>query len=123
MKVRKFLSVSAFITCFSLLYVYQQTEIFRLAYVGQKNQASFEDLLDKNSILRYNKERNASLVYIGDRILGGGEFQLPDTYHLVRLSPPKENLKIKTASLNKQQPLFSRIFSIKRQAEAKTINP
>lgn len=109
-------------TCLSLLYVYQETEIFRLAYVGQKKQVVFEDLLDKNSILRYNIKRNASLVQIGARVEGSADFQMPDTYRLVRLAPSGEGLKVKEGSSNRQT-LVSRLFGIKRQAEATTINP
>jgi hypothetical protein len=52
------------VTLFSLLYVYQQTEILHLAYVGQKRVTAFEDLFDKNSVLRYNINKSSSLVHI-----------------------------------------------------------
>jgi hypothetical protein len=122
MRVSKFLSITGFLTLFSLLYVYQQTEIFRLAYVGQNKSAFCQDLLDKNSILRYNIEKRASLVSIGNRISGSAEFQMPDSYRLVRLMPAKEGLRARNQSPNKQT-LVSRLFGIKRQAEANTINP
>ncbi len=122
MKLSKFLSIAVFITVFSLLYVYQQTEIFRLAYIGQKKLASFEDLLDKNCILRYNIEKNASLASIGNKISVDTDFQMPDSYQLVRLLPVRgvPNLKKQSSS---GRGLISRIFGIKRQAEAKTISP
>ncbi len=122
MKINKFLSISAFITGFSLLYVYQQTEILRFAYIGSKKQAAFEDLLDKNSVLRYNIVKNASLVNIGGRVEKSGEFQMPDAYRLVKLSPAAENSEIKVGAIVRQT-LLSKIFSIKKQAEAQTINP
>lgn len=122
MKLSKFLSITVFITIFSLLYVYQQTEIFRFAYTGQKKQAFFEDLLDKNCVLRYNIEKNASLVCIGDKISGYADFQMPDSYQLVRLFPSTEGGNIKRRPSGKPA-LISRIFGIKRQAEAKTVNP
>jgi len=122
MKLSKFLSLAAFITVFSLLYVYQQTEIFRLAYIGQKKLAFLDVLLDKNSVLRYNIEKNASLACLGDKISGYADFQMPDNYQLVSLLPAKKkaNLK-KPASSNTG--LLSRVFGIKRQAEARTISP
>jgi len=107
-----------FLTLFSLLYVYQQTEIFRLAYAGQKKLVYSDELLDKNSILRYNIEKRASLVQIGNKFSGCADFQMPDSYRLVRFTPTKRGVKI----LNRQT-LASRLFGIKRQAEAKTINP
>jgi len=122
MRLSKFLSTTGFITLFSLLYVYQQTEIFRLAYVGQNKLTFCQDLLDKNSILRYNIEKRASLVTIGNKISESAEFQMPESYRLVRLLPTKEGLRARNQSPNRQT-LLSRLFGIKRQAEAKTINP
>lgn len=122
MKISKFLSVLAFITCLSLLYVYQETEILRLAYAGQKKLVLYQDLLDKNSFLRYNVKRYASLVEIGSKIAKGSDFQMPDTYRFVRLSASGENVRLTQKSLPKET-LLSRLFSIKRQAEAKPINP
>ena len=122
MRISRFVAVVSFITCFSLLYVYQQSEIFRLAYVGQKKQAYFQDLLDKNTILRYNVERNASLISIGNKISGSNDFQMPDSYRLVKLSATKEGFRINSENPAKQT-LIARIFGIRSQAEAETINP
>ena len=122
MRISRFVAVVSFITCFSLLYVYQQSEIFRLAYVGQKKQAYFQDLLDKNTILRYNVERNASLISIGNKISGSNDFQMPDSYRLVKLSATKEGFRINSENPAKQT-MIARIFGIKSQAEAETINP
>lgn len=122
MKLPKFLSIVTFITSFSLLYVYQQTETFRLAYVGQKKQALYQDLLDKNNILRYNMKVKASLVQIGNTISSSTGYEMPNTYRLVRLTPPREGSNFKQQSLDKGT-IISRLFGIKRQAEAKTINP
>lgn len=122
MRLSKFLSIISLITFFSLLYVYQQTEIFRLAYAGHKKLAYLGDLLDKNSVLRYNIEKRASLVSIGSKISGSEDFQMPDSYRLVRLVPAKGNARLKAQPLNRQT-LISRLFGIKRQAEANTINP
>lgn len=93
-----------------------------MAYVGQKNQACFQDLLDKNTILRYNIERNASLISIGNKISGSKDFQMPDSYRLVKLSATKEGFRINSGNPAKQT-LIARIFGIKSQAEAETINP
>jgi hypothetical protein len=122
MKLQKFLCIVSFITSFSLLYVYQQTEIFRLAYVGQKKQALYQDLLDKNNILRYNIKTKASLVQIGDSISRSSDYEMPSSYRLVRLAPSREGLGSSEQSLNRET-IISRLFGIKRQAEAKTINP
>ena len=64
MKLSKFFSAVVFITSFSVLYVYQQSEIFRLAYLGQKKQSVFTELLDKNTALKYNINKSSSLVKV-----------------------------------------------------------
>ena len=110
------------VTFFALVYVYQQSEIFRFAYAGEKRQALFQDLLDKNTALRYNILESGSLIRIGNKILESNDYEMPETYQLVKLAYPLENLKVK-GSVQRKENLVARIFSIKRQAEAKTINP
>ncbi|MFA5145502.1 MAG: hypothetical protein WC723_05815 [Candidatus Omnitrophota bacterium] len=122
MKLSKFLTIVIFITCLSLLYVYQQTEIFCLAYTGQKKEAQFQDSLDKNTILRYNIGNKASLVRIGSKVPVSADFQMPDGYRLVRVTPSGERARSIHGSANNET-MLSRLFGIKRQAEAKTINP
>lgn len=109
------------VTLFSLFYVYQQTEILRFAYSEQKQKVIFQELLDKNSILRYNIEKNCSLVNIGSSVANRSDFQMPDKYQLVRLVPSKQGLIFAAGSSSKET-LLSRVFGIKRQAEARTIN-
>jgi hypothetical protein len=120
MKLSKFLATVFWVTCISLLYVHQQTEVFRLAYVGGKKQALFQELLDKNNILRYNIGSSASLVQIASKISKTTDFQMPDTYRLVRLTPSSEGLRFVEQPVKKET-ILSRIFGIKRQAEAKTV--
>jgi len=122
MKMTKFFSTIVFITSFSVLYVYQQSEIFRLAYLGQKKQAVFTELLDKNTALRYNINKSSSLVNIGQRISSDNDFAMPDNYRFVKFVPSKEGLRFVSQNQVKES-LFARIFSLKREAVAKTINP
>lgn len=122
MRVLKFLSISVCVTSFSLLYVYQQSEIFRLAYLRQKKQAVYNELLDKNTLLRYNIKKDSSLVRIGDKISGSDDFQMPDSYRFVKFVSSRQGLVLAQQNENRQS-LLGRLFSIKRQAQAKTINP
>ena len=122
MRLNKFLSTVTIITLFSVLYVYQQSEVFRLAYVGQKKQSVFQDSLDKNSVLRYNINQNTSLVYIGNKVLSNTDFQMPDNYRLVRMTLSGEAIATSRTQGGREN-MLSRIFGIKRQAEARTINP
>lgn len=122
MRLTKFLSLTVFITSFSLLYVYQQSEIFRLAYLGQKKQACFNEILDKNTALKYNIKKDSSLVRIGNKISGSSDFQMPDSYRFVKFISSPGGYKL--AKIERARPtLLSRIFGINREAQAKTINP
>lgn len=116
MKISRFLVIAIVSTCLSLLYVWQQTEIFRLAYLGQKNEVIHQDLLDKNSILRYNTKKNASLVYIANTLSKEADFQMPESFRLVRSVHTKEIMV--SEPLPKKQNLVSRLFGVRRQAEA-----
>lgn len=121
MRVSKFLSMVFFITLFSLLYVYQQSEIFRLAYVGQKHQTALDDLLDRNGVLKYTIEKNGSLVQIGTKLSGQADFVMPESYRLMKMGTGRDNLSLNGEP--EKETLLSRIFGVKRQAEAKTIAP
>ncbi len=122
MKLSKFLLLLSLVTAFSLLYVYQQTQIFHFAYTGQKKLTVFQDLLDKNTILRYNITRNTSLTRIGNKVSMTSDFEMPDTYRLVKLTHPLTELKV-AQQMPKKETLLSRLFGVKQEAEAKTINP
>ena len=122
MRLNKFLSLAFLVTSFSLVYVWQQTKTVRLAYEGQRKFDRFQELLDENSVLRYNLKKNTSLVKIGSSLSGSGEFQMPNSYCLVKLSKPVEGVKLAKNGASRRPNLALRIFGIKRQAEAKTIN-
>lgn len=122
MRLSRFMLLAVFGTVFSLLYVYQQTEIFRFGYDGQKKITVLEELLDKNTILRYSISQNSSLIRIGNKISSSADFQMPDTYRLVKLAHPVAGFKVNQYNIKKET-VVSRLFGIKRQAEAKTIAP
>lgn len=111
-----------FLTVFSLLYVHQQSEVFRLAYLGQRKIVVFEELLDKNSLLRYNINKSASLVHIADKIADSRDLVMPESYRLIKLEPARGASRGSLAKADRES-LLARFFGIKRQAEAKTINP
>jgi len=121
MKVSKFLLLVSVLTAFILLYVYQQSAIFRLGYLIDKKQGKFQGLLDKNALLRYNVQKNASLIRLSGKLSGCEDFQMPDTYRLVRVVYPVANFKL-AGQFNKKENIFARIFGVKREAQAKTIN-
>ncbi len=120
MKLSRFLFTVFFLTLLSLVYVWQQTEIFCLAYKGQRRLYAYQSLAEKNAILKYCKQSNISLTRITNKLNQKDGFQIPQTCRLVRLAMPRENFKARVNTPKKEN-FVSRFFSIKRQAEAKTI--
>lgn len=123
MRLSKIIFMVTAVTCLSMLYVFQQTEIFRVAYIGQKKNSAFRDCLDKNTLLRYNINKNTSLVYINSRVSEHADLHMPESYRVVKLSRPASNLKLvsRTRPSGLKNIAIS-LFGIKRQAEAKTID-
>lgn len=115
--------ITGFITSFSLLYVWQQTEVFRMAYIGQKHLSKAQDLLDKNIMLRYNITQGLSLTHIGAKISNDNDFQMPASIRLVKSGNAAGVLAANNKEISRRQNLVSRIFGIKRQAEANIITP
>jgi hypothetical protein len=117
MKFSKFLARVLGITFFCVLYVYQQSEIVRLAYTSQKKQAIFQELLDENNKLRYNIEKSISLTNLGSKLSSASDFQMPETYRLVKV------VRAKKAHNRTQRPenFLARVFGVKQQAEAGVI--
>ncbi|MDD5770968.1 MAG: hypothetical protein PHO81_01835 [Candidatus Omnitrophica bacterium] len=122
MKMTRFLSLTVFITSCCVLYVYQQSEIFRLAYLGSRRQVVYNELFDKNTALSYNIKKNSSLVKIGNRLGDTGEFQMPDNYRFVKVVAYGDGLKPVSQNQAKTS-LLAGIFGLKREAQAKTISP
>jgi len=120
MRLSKFLFFAVVATFFSILYVYQQTEIFRFGYLGQRKLTEFQDLQDKNTTLRYSIERSASLIQLGNKASTDMGLQMPDSYRLVKL---ENNQQAKNGVFSSRENLVSRIFGIKREAQARTTNP
>jgi hypothetical protein len=123
MRLSKFLSVIFSVTLFSLLYVYQQSEIYRLAYSGQKRQSILDELNNQNCVLKYNIEKNGSLVQIGDKMSGNSSgFEMPDSYRMMKMYYTGDQISSNKQAKAKES-LLSKIFGVKSEAQAKTISP
>ena len=120
MKVHRFLLLSVVSTAFIILYVFQQSEIFRLGYLVDKKQEAFQELLDKNALLRYNVQKNASLIRIGDKLSSSADFQMPNTYRLVKVTVPSGDPGLN--GLVPKENMLARLFGVHAEAQAKTIN-
>lgn len=123
MRFSRLISLLFFITFLAVVYVYQQMEILRFAYLGEKRQHKLQALLDNNNILRYNTGVVSSLPYLDKKLLANSrEFEIPQEQKVVRVS-----LKVKenNAALvrGSKTNLFSKIFNVfTKQAEAKPVS-
>lgn len=121
MRIPRFALVCVSATALALAYVWQQTEIFRLAYVGQKQLGHFEELLDVNSALRYNLTRKTSVSHMGLQAAQGSEFHLPEQFCLLRV-PGEQTVRSGRQQVEDKMTLIARMFGFRRQAEAQTLN-
>jgi hypothetical protein len=121
MRITKFLIIAFAVTLLAVLYVYQQSKIIHLAYQGQERLALLESSVDKNSNLRYNINRQMSLVSIAG-LWEEGDFEWPHQKQLVSLSTtrqtPEDNRQIKET-----ENIFTRLLGLRSQAEATLIKP
>ena len=120
MRISRFLYAISLVTVFCLVYVYQQTEIFRMAYVGQQREALFQDLLDKNTLLRYNIESRASVVRIGSRILQDNVYEMPGDFQTLAYASDKKS--VAKANLPHRENILAKLLSVKSEAQAGMIS-
>jgi len=121
MKLAKFLLSLFFITFIALVYVYQQSEIYCLAYAGSKRQAMLANLLDKNNSFRYNINKLSSLTCLDNNILRNVDFEMPAVKQLVRMNVAQDNLRLSKGVKRRPNLVFS-FFGRARQAEAEPLN-
>ena len=121
MKLSKFILLIFFVTSIALVYVYQQNEIFYLAYLGGKRQAMLADLLDKNNIFRYNINKLSSLTCLDGNVLRDVDFEMPAVKQLVRMNVAQDNLRLSKGVKRRPNLVFS-FFGRARQAEAEPLN-
>ena len=121
MSLNKIFTIVLGITLVALLYVYQQSKIIQLAYQEQERLAFLENVINKNNNLKFNIDRQMSLVSIVD-LWQDGNFEWPHQKQLVSLSTIKQGLK-ETKQIKEKETIFTRIFGLKSQAEATPVKP
>ena len=121
MSLNKIFTIVLGITLLALLYVYQQSKIIQLAYQEQERLAFLENLINKNNNLKFNIDRQMSLVSIVD-LWQDGNFEWPHQKQLVSLSTIEQGLKA-SKQLKEKETIFTRIFGLKSQAEATPVKP
>ena len=121
MRITKFLIIALAVTFLSVLYVYQQSKIIHLAYQEQERLTLLESLVDKNSNIRYNINRQMSLVSIAG-LWEEGDFEWPHQKQLVSLSIAGQSFE-DNKQVKQTESIFTRLLGLKSQAEATPIKP
>lgn len=121
MSLTKFLILVLILTLLASIYVHQQIRILQLAYEEQEKLASLRNLLDEKNNLRYQINRQTSLVSIGN-IWQNGEFEWPHRKQLVRLSTQQETGEDNERTAESGS-IFSRFIQLRSQAEATPVLP
>lgn len=74
-------------------------------------------------MLRYNINQHTSLVLIDNKVCGYANFEMPNSYRVVKLASSEGGLRIANRPrTSKLKNIVTFLFGIKRQAEAKTID-
>jgi len=112
MKLNKVFSIILFLNLFSLLLVYQRTEIIKFGYKNKRQEDYLYQQLDKCNRLKYEIEHHKSLENIDNRLFAQThDFQLPTQAQI---------MTIKTAALtSKEEGVFSEIANRNRNIFSK----
>lgn len=125
MKTSKIICLILLITMISVAYVWQQTEIVKLAYNKDKRAKFHRELSDKNMALSYNVLMRESSVSLNKSLdIFDKDYEMPHFSQIVDLRNSKSQNGLglfskETPQLNKSN-FFLSLFSLKSQAEAQT---
>jgi len=135
MKILRFFIFMVIITSLSLVYVFQQTEIIKLAYQTDRKSSLYQELSNENIILKYDLDTLNSLSHLGKTLVAKeAKFELPNGSQLATLELPYGLSGLRPLRQTKRKALTLSLFNLKslwlsdiaedlasRQAEAKTI--
>lgn len=131
MKISRIINVILLVTCCSLFYVWQQTQIVKLSYNRQAKLKLSRQLLDRNMFLGYNLMSLASSANLTKHLSAfEASYEIPRFSQIVDLRSANAKRKLELTSLSRQQAqeysarnrqnIFLSLFSPKTQAEAQT---
>ena len=124
MKLPKCLLCIIFCTIVALVYIQMQVQIYDLAYQGKNKQKAIQQLKDENSDVIYDICTLKSANHLGVKLLSENSgMQFLDDTRIVLVETPQEVVQSDTLALssNRRPGFLASIFSLKSQAEARTI--
>lgn len=117
--MKKFLFGIVVMTLFALFYVHQEVELLKIGYELRSREKLKTELLDQKDILTYNilalkaPSRLESVLSFK-----GADYRMPERWEVVAFNSPGKGRV--TAPIERRG-FIADLFSLKREAEAKTI--
>lgn len=109
MRLKYFILILTIITSLSLAYVWQETEIIKLAYQSEARSRSRKELLDRNRHLRYNLISLKSCAYLGNKLLNdNSNYEIPKRSQMMTLTLPKDAEPGRERALSRPQGIIPR---------------
>ncbi len=126
MRLSKFLIFMIGITLTALVYIQLQVQIFHLAYQGKQREKIIQRLKDDNGDVMYNICALKSANHLGVKLLNeDSEMQFMERTQIVLVTTPAKETEQKALAFSRQRnrglAFLSNLFSLKAQAEARTV--
>lgn len=116
--MKKFLFGIVIVTLFALSYVHQEVELLKTGYQLRNREKLQAELLDQKDILTYNILALKAPSRLESALsFKGADYRMPERWEVVTL---KSEGRVVSAPI-KGRGFLAELFSLKREAEAKTI--
>jgi hypothetical protein len=119
MNLKKTLKILVFLLPLALIYVWQGTQVFKLAYQMENKVCVYKELLEKNSILRYNIDVKISSQEMGQGFLAKDkDLKIADSVFIVKAKNNTQEPNSIYSKLERENHLL-RFFNPPAEAESK----
>lgn len=123
MKVSKFLLLVFVVTSSAIVYVWQNIHQIELSYQILEREKVINNLIDQNCILKYNVTQLKSPLYLENKLMANKMDLRYSKPKVLVAQLEKEgyslNLVKNISFISKINKFVSRLFAVKREAEAK----
>lgn len=119
MIIKRTLKIVAFLVPLAILYVWQNTQTFKLAYEMENKAGAYKELLEKNSLLRYNINVRMSSQEIGESFLSkDNNLKIADSIFVVKAKSKAKETPAIYSKIGRENRLL-RFFSPPAEAESR----
>lgn len=123
MRLTRASCIIAVVNIFSLLIVYQRTEVVKYSYTNKRQEDFLQQLSDKRNFLRCQLESYKSLNNINNQLfVKAAEFELPAETQIVTIAAPaKRSTQAQANTTPKNPGVFSKVSSwLEKEAQAES---